>query len=52
MTAEYPAKPYADFTSADRAAMRRYEQGKAHAQQGRNDLVGKCPHYDAGHATA
>jgi hypothetical protein len=49
MNAQYPAKPYADFTAADRQAMRRFEQGKVHAKQGRDDLVGKCPHYDAGH---
>lgn len=50
MTAQYPAKPYADFTTADRIAMRRFEQGRVHAKQGRTDLLGNCPHYDAGHA--
>lgn len=47
---EYPAKPYAEFTTDDRQAMRRYERGKAHARQGRTDLLGACPHYDAGHS--
>lgn len=48
MQAEYPAKHYADFTTEDRIAMRRYEQGRSHAKQGRADLIGVCPHYDAG----
>lgn len=49
MNAEYPNKPYADFTTADRIAMRRYHQGEAHALQGRTDLLGLCDHYDAGY---
>ena len=48
LIAEYPAKHLADFTPEDRAAMRRFEQGKSHRRQGRTDLLGKCPHYDAG----
>lgn len=48
MQAEYPAKHYADFTTSDRVAMRRYAQGRAHAKQGRTDLLGVCQHYDAG----
>ena len=50
MIAEYPRKPLAEFTAKDRVAERRYEQGKAHAKQGRRDLLGKCEHYDIGHA--
>lgn len=48
LVAEYPNKCYADFSVADRKAMRRYEQGKIHAKQGRTDLYGICEHYDAG----
>lgn len=48
MTAKYPVKHYADFTVLDRAAARRYDQGSAHARQGRTDLYGTCEHYDAG----
>lgn len=50
MYAPYPSKHYADFTTADREAMRRYEQGVSHAKQGRADLFGQCQHYDAGYA--
>lgn len=50
MLAEYPRKPLADFTEADRTASRRYEQGKSHAKQGGRDLLGKCEHYDIGHS--
>ncbi|MCP4986404.1 MAG: hypothetical protein GY928_10180 [Colwellia sp.] len=49
MKAPYPNKEYADFTTEDREAMRRYEQGKSHAKQGRTDLLNKCQHYDAGY---
>lgn len=48
LVAKYPNKPYANFTQDDQRAMRRYEQGKVHAMQGRTDLIGECPHYDAG----
>lgn len=48
MIAEYPHKPLADFTEADRIASRRFAQGKSHAKQGRTNLLGKCRHYDAG----
>ena len=48
LIAEYPAKHLADFTVDDQRAMRRYEQGKVHAKQGRTDLLGQCEHYDAG----
>tara|TARA_R110000772_G_scaffold116109_1_gene221125 strand:+ start:50 stop:250 length:201 start_codon:yes stop_codon:yes gene_type:complete len=50
MTCEYTNKHFSDYTTADRAAFRRFAQGKSHAAQGRTDLVGQCPHYDAGHA--
>lgn len=45
----YLNKHFADFTAADREALRRYDQGQAHAKQGRTDLLGQCPHYDAGY---
>lgn len=48
LVANYPAKHFADFTVADRVAARRYDQGSAHARQGRTDLYGTCEHYDAG----
>lgn len=50
MIAEYPRKHLAQFTAGDRTAARRYAQGKSHAKQGRRDLLGKCQHYDRGHA--
>ena len=51
--ADYPSKHMADFTPADREASRRFEQGRSHAKQARTDLLGLCPHYDAGfHAAA
>lgn len=37
-----------DLSAAGRRAMRRYEQGASHARQGRTDLLGICPDYDAG----
>ncbi len=49
MTCEYLSKNLADYTAADREAFRRYSQGQSHAKQGRTDLLGKCPHYDAGY---
>lgn len=49
--ANYPAKDYAEFTTADRRAARRFSQGYSHAKQGRTDLKGQCPHYDAGFDT-
>ena len=45
---DYPSKPLADQDTADRRAARRYAQGNSHARQGRTDLYGQCPHYDAG----
>jgi len=50
MIPEYPAKHFAEWTPDDARAARRYSQGKIHARQGRNDLIGDCPHYDAGYA--
>lgn len=50
MIAEYPRKHLSKFTEQDRLAARRYNQGKTHAKQGRRDLLGKCGHYDRGHA--
>ena len=48
IAATYPAKDYAEFTVSDRRAARRFAQGQSHAKQGRTDLLGICPHYDAG----
>lgn len=42
------SKNLADFTTQDRVFSRRYEQGQIHARQGRTDLLGLCPAYDAG----
>jgi len=41
-----------DMTQAARIAMRRYAQGEIHGRQGRTDLYGQCPHYDAGFEAA
>jgi hypothetical protein len=50
MIGTYPRKHLSQFTEADRVAARRYEQGKSHAKQLRQDLLGKCEHYDRGYA--
>ena len=47
---DYPYKPLAELTEEDREASRRYAQGESHAKQARTDLLGKCPHYDAGYS--